>query len=344
MPSDYLDYRNNLAFPPQEIKSQDDIKHEARSSDVLYKPNGDLTGKRFGRLTVVYLDHKKPRKDGGNILFWFCKCDCGNEVVVRGDNLRSGNTTSCGCFARDNTSNIKKTHGKRNTRLYGVWENIKSRILNKNDEAYPNYGGRGLTICSEWLNDFMSFYNWSVQNGYSENLTIDRINNDKGYYPENCRWVGRHIQSSNRRTPKNNKTGYVGVYFSKCKNSYVSQITINKKTHTLGKFDTIKEALAARNNYIIKNNLFEYKLQDFKECNTMYEDTRSTLALAIEKCEKLEKQLEIAVEALKEIYEDTKGGHIQCDACNYTIECEGCVNQDVAEKALNQIKELDNHG
>lgn len=292
------DYENDLVFPPQEIKSQHELSEQGRQSEIYYKPNGNLTGKRFGRLTVLCLDHKKPRKDGGNILFWLCKCDCGNEVVVRGDNLRSGNTISCGCFARENTSNIKKTHGKTNTKLYGIWENIKSRILNKNDVAYPNYGGRGLTICSEWLNDFMSFYNWSIQNGYSENLTIDRINNNKGYYPDNCRWVGYHIQASNRRTPKNNKTGYIGVYFSKDKNSYVAQITINKKIHNLGKFETIKEALAARNNYIIKNNLFEYKLQDFKECNVIYEDTRNTLALALEKCEKLRTQLNIVLNIL----------------------------------------------
>lgn len=246
------------------IKSQDELNtcnDGKRKSDVRFKPNGNLTGKRFGRLTVICLDHKKPRKNGGNILFWKCKCDCGNEKVIRGDNLRSNTTTSCGCFARENTSKIKKIHGQRNSRLYNIWNGVKDRIFNKNNQAFSNYGGRGLGMFDEWVSDFTSFYNWSIQNGYDESLSIDRIDNNKGYTPDNCRWVNSHLQASNRRIQKNNKTGYAGIYFCNTEKLYKSQITINKKSHTIGRFKTIKEALDARNNYIKQYNLFEYKIQ-----------------------------------------------------------------------------------
>ena len=140
----------------------------------------DLIGQRFGRLLVV-----SQTKHHGEKIAWICKCDCGKNTEVTTSKLRNGNTVSCGCH-RDE---IKKKHGLWGTRLYIIWGNMVQRCTNSNNNNYPNYGGRGISICDEWRNDFKSFYNWAIANGYSDNLQIDRINNDGDYEPGNCRWL-----------------------------------------------------------------------------------------------------------------------------------------------------------
>lgn len=260
-----------MSTNPNTIKSQDDINEGGRKSDVLYfKPNGNLAGKRFGRLLVIELDHKEPLKGGGNILFWKCLCDCGNYKVVRGNNLRTGNTKSCGCLQKECRKTNLKTHGKRNTRLYNVWSKIKDRCYNKNNQAYKLYGERGIKMCEEWINNFESFYDWAMSNGYNDTAkkyecTIDRIDNNGNYCPENCRWVDASIQQRNKRIQKNNNSGYKGIYFSKTENKYCAQIGFNKKQITIGRFDSIKQAIEARNNYIKENKLTEYKIQEWRE-------------------------------------------------------------------------------
>ena len=109
--------------------------------------------------------------------------------------MRHGNTKSCGCQRR----NKFRTHGKSNTRLYEIWTDMKQRCLNSNQKTYKYYGGRGITICQEWINDFMSFYDWSLENGYQDKLTIDRIDVNGGYEPNNCRWVTMETQLRNTR-------------------------------------------------------------------------------------------------------------------------------------------------
>lgn len=150
----------------------------------------DLAGEKFGRLTVIEFAYVK-----NGDTYWKCLCDCGNECIVRGYSLNTSRTKSCGCLITDSHT----VHGKTNTRLYRIWSHIKDRCCNPNDKRYKDYGGRGILICDEWKNDFMAFYNWALGSGYTEELTIDRIDNDKGYFSENCRWVDMKIQCRNTR-------------------------------------------------------------------------------------------------------------------------------------------------
>lgn len=163
----------------------------------------DLTGKKFGRLTAIECVGKTKRNEA----IWKCACDCGNILNVRSYPLKSGHTKSCGCLKKEEESNRKehphkKTHGLSGTRIYIIWCNMKSRCYNENNTFYSYYGGRGITVCEEWKNNFEAFYNWAMSNGYKENLEIDKIDNDKGYSPENCRWIDRTSQMNNIRNNK----------------------------------------------------------------------------------------------------------------------------------------------
>lgn len=158
-----------------------------------------LVGKKYGRLKVISREKNIRSESGRSHVMYMCQCDCGNYLVVKAENLRSGNTKSCGCYCKDRTKETSKKHGLTHTNLYHVWQGMKSRCMNKDNKAYKNYGGRGITVCDEWKDDFQTFYDWAMNNGYSDGLTIDRIENDKGYYSDNCRWVTNKEQQRNKR-------------------------------------------------------------------------------------------------------------------------------------------------
>lgn len=161
----------------------------------------DLTGQRFGRLTVVERDKEWCGKDLH--AHWICRCDCGNFVSTSGQRLRNKTAQSCGCFRKERMSEVSikenTVHGQAHTKLYKVFYGMKDRCYNPKNRKYKDYGGRGITICDEWLCDFSVFYSWAVSNGYKVGLSIDRIDNDMGYSPNNCRWTGVGEQNSNKR-------------------------------------------------------------------------------------------------------------------------------------------------
>lgn len=176
----------------------------------------DYIGLKFGRLTVIKLHHKVRKNPSGYRLYYLCKCNCGNFKIANIDNLVSGYIQSCGCLRKECYFTNHRIHGMANSRLYKIWIGMKARCYNLKNKSYNNYGNRGITVCNEWKSDFMNFYNWAMNNGYNDDLTIDRIDVNGNYEPNNCRWVDRKVQANNTRT-----------------NHY---ITYNEETHTIAEW------------------------------------------------------------------------------------------------------------
>lgn len=157
----------------------------------------DLTGRLFGRLTVI----KYSRTNKGQAI-WLCRCSCGAEKEVTATHLLSGRVVSCGCFRNEmNSKRMKwqsKKHGMSRSLIYKKYRGMLDRCYNRKNAFYERYGGRGITVCQEWKNDFMKFYEWSMDNGYVDGLSIDRIDNNKGYSPDNCRFVPLRNQQNNK--------------------------------------------------------------------------------------------------------------------------------------------------
>lgn len=171
----------------------------------------DLTGKKYNKLTCL----RWERRNG--CIYWLCKCDCGNETWVKPSNLKSNAVKSCGCLS----DHVNSVHGMSHTRLHGIWSKMISRCHNSNDDKYKWYGIRGISVCKEWhgTQGFINFMNWSYANGYNKDLSIDRIDNNGNYSPDNCRWTDKITQANNTRT---------NVY-----------VTYNSETHTIAEWSKI---------------------------------------------------------------------------------------------------------
>lgn len=210
---------DNVIRSSQNLRAGNDcscgcLKKEKTSSRRLE----NLIGQKFGRLVVI------SRASDNRYTKWHCKCECGNECDVLANNLKKGHTQSCGCFREETRIANKLEHGYTGTRIYDVWCKIKGRCYQINNPSYIRYGGRGIVMCDEWRDNPVSFIEWAYANGYDENAkygetTIDRIDNNKGYSPDNCRIANETVQSNNRRTNR--------------------RITYNGETHTVAEWARI---------------------------------------------------------------------------------------------------------
>ncbi|WP_293381329.1 hypothetical protein [Phenylobacterium sp. SCN 70-31] len=153
----------------------------------------DMTGLRFGLWSVQEKAGNSPR--GGAL--WTCRCDCGRSGVVAGSDLRGGKSTNCGCANLNRLGDLRRTHGSTTTRLYGIWQNMRARCRNPRNPGYVHYGARGISIYPEW-EEFSAFSEWAEAAGYADNLSIERVDNDRGYSPENCIWADAKTQARNR--------------------------------------------------------------------------------------------------------------------------------------------------
>lgn len=162
-----------------------------------FKPRSgliDLTGMKFNRLTAVsYVGQ------GSSGAKWLFKCDCGKEIITSSYPVRKGKTKSCGCWNEENKHNRYRVHGLTGTKIQSAWSHMKQRCFNPNCKEYEHYGGRGITVCDEWKNSVAEFAKWAYENGYENNLTLDRIDNNGNYEPNNCRWVSMEVQENNKR-------------------------------------------------------------------------------------------------------------------------------------------------
>ena len=176
-----------LVFCGWELKTWTSQGREKMSRRVF---KHDFRGKRFGKLLAIEPTEERVH---GKVM-WRCRCDCGNYCTVMSTRLASGHTKSCGCYNSEHTIETNTTHGGRHTRLYSIWASMKTRCLNPNSKTYHYYGGRGISICDEWKDNFSAFRDWALSNGYRDDLTLDRIDSDKDYSPENCKWSTWHEQ------------------------------------------------------------------------------------------------------------------------------------------------------
>jgi hypothetical protein len=203
-------------------------------------PLKDLTGQRFGWLVVIQRVENIGRQTA-----WLCKCDCGNKKAVSYWNLVSEQTKSCGCMQheinRETAKILATTHGGSYTRLYTIWIGMKQRCNYKKHKHYEKYGGRGIKVCTEWEHDFAAFREWAMSNGYSEELTIDRIDVDGDYEPSNCRWATYEVQSNNTRS--NHYLTFKGETHTVSEWSKILDIPTSTIHNRLKRGKTIEQAL-----------------------------------------------------------------------------------------------------
>lgn len=219
----------------------------------------NLIGEVFGRLTVIA---EAPKKKYHR--YWVCKCTCGITREFGQTNLRSGKSTSCGCYATELAGATYKSkfeiHGDHKARLYRIHKNMWDRCTKIRDSNYPRYGAVGISVFAPWK-DYLVFKEWALSSGYREDLTLDRIDSELNYSPENCRWATYTTQTRNRRKQKNPASSkYIGVSREVGKTKWRASVCVNGTTHRLGYFDDEVSAAKARDTYIRENHLEHFKL------------------------------------------------------------------------------------
>lgn len=225
----------------------------------------DLVGQKFGRLLVL---SKHPERNKHNQVQWNCVCDCGTELPVRTNALVQGHKQSCGCLVKETSAKTNLIHGMRNTPLYIVFDSMKKRCYNKDHENYKYYGGRGITICDEWLNSAKSFFDWAFENGYKEGLQIDRIDVNKGYSPDNCRFINRLCNGLTKRAI--GVSGVLGLTL-KPDGAYQSVVGLKGKHYSLG-YGRDTEALSLKRQDFVKKFIDKFgKLLDEEITSEMCE-------------------------------------------------------------------------
>jgi len=211
----------------------------------------DVVGEIYDRLTIIG-DSLSPTRHRRVLV----RCECGTEKECYLTVLRVGDAVSCGCYHQEAIS----THGDSNTPLYRTWSNMKSRCYDPNAKYYPEYGGRGIEVCTVWQQDFTVFKDWAGESGFVQGLTLDRKNNMGHYNPTNCRWASRTTQQRNRRSQKQSSSQFIGVSFVKNSQKWLASIKHSGKSHSIGYFPTELEAAIARDQYIGSNNLTDFTL------------------------------------------------------------------------------------
>lgn len=202
-------------------------------------------GDTYSKLTIISELPARKKPNGKFERVVSCKCVCGTVKDILLRSLRSGNTTSCGCFQKEVVSTSNKTHGYSKTRQYQIWENMVARCTNPKSPSYEGYGGKGIVLCSSWRT-FSNFWE-DMKDNYHDNLTLDRIKGDGGYCKENCRWVDFSVQGYNKDLRKNNPNGHCGVNnYNNKQTPYAATITKNHVTYNLGKFSNLEDAIQAR--------------------------------------------------------------------------------------------------
>ena len=212
--------------------------------------SADCVGKTFGRLRVTGITYKPQGKQ--RAVYFLCECECGNITEVWSNDVKRGKTKSCGCLNDEGRVMNNTTHGQTGTKLHRTWKNILTRCYNTNFIHYGYYGGRGISVCAAWRNSFESFRDWALVNGHSDDLTLDRVDVDGNYDPDNCRWVDRTAQSRNRRMLKHNTSGVNGVSYKASINKWQVSIGVDNQRVYVGVYDTLEEAAVARKGAEIK--------------------------------------------------------------------------------------------
>ena len=217
----------------------------------MTKPKKNVTGDIYGRLEIIG-DAPYRTKDRRV----YVRCSCGTTKDVLLGDLRRGDTVSCGCFLKEAITK----HGDAHARLYRTYNAMLNRCYLPTTESFQNYGGRGITVCSEWRTSYETFRSWALSNGYSDDLTLDRKNVNGNYEPDNCRWATRVTQQRNRRANSTGSSTYIGVSHCKQTGKWIAMIKINRLQKNLGRYSTELEAAIARDQYIVENKLTDFTM------------------------------------------------------------------------------------